>query len=109
MTEKAYNLARDLLPLYVEGKVSEDSARFVKRCMEENEELREMYVDMCSEIELTAESPMTFVGGGSHAMRKKRWRIPKWTLPFVLFILGYGGALWGIIVYLFHILSRGVL
>ena len=114
MTEKELNLVRDLLPLYVEGKVSEDSARFVQSCMEENEELREMYADMCREIEMPAERFMVSEGMPLHMdpnMTQKRRirRILRWMLPLILLLLGYGGLLWGIIVYLFHMLSWGVL
>ncbi|MBR1702828.1 MAG: hypothetical protein IJ716_12815 [Lachnospiraceae bacterium] len=114
MTEKELNLARDLLPLYVEGKVSEDSARFVQSCMEKNEELREMYADMCREIEMPAErfimaEGMPLYMNPSMARKRRNRRILRWVLPFVLLLLGYGGLLWGIIVYLFHMLSWGVL
>ena len=143
MTEKELNLARDLLPLYVEGKVSEDSARFVQSCMEKNEELREMYADMCREIEMPVKMFTESESSDSHMTQKRkirrilRWGMPaerfimaegmplymnpsmarkrrnrrilRWVLPFVLLLLGYGGLLWGIIVYLFHMLSWGVL
>ena len=100
MTEKELNLVRDLLPLYVEGKVSEDSARFVQSCMEENEELREMYADMCREIEMPAERFMVSEGMPLHMdpnMTQKRRirRILRWMLPLILLLLGYGGLLWG--------------
>ena len=114
MTEKELNLARDLLPLYVEGKVSVDSARFEQSCMEENEELREMYADMCREIEMPAETFIVDESTDSHfnphmTRKRKSRRILRWGLPFILLLLGYGGLLWGIIVYLFHMLSWGVL
>ena len=114
MTEKELNLARDLLPLYVEGKVSEDSARFVQSCMEENEELREMYADMCREMVMPAEIFIVDEGTPTYMnpnMTQKRriCRILRWVVPFILLLLGYGGLLWGIIVYLFHMLSGGVL
>lgn len=110
MTEKELNLARDLLPLYVEGKVSEDSARFVQSCMEENGELREMYADMCREIEMPVKMFMESESADSHMTQKRRIRrIHRWVLPLILLLLGYGGLLWGIIVYLFHMLSWGVL
>ncbi|MBR1853076.1 MAG: hypothetical protein IJ794_08040 [Lachnospiraceae bacterium] len=109
MTEKELNLARDLLPLYVEGKVSEDSARFVQSCMEENEELREMYADMCREIEMPVKMFTESESSDSHMTQKRKIRrILRWGLPLVLLLLGYGGLLWGIIVYLFHMLSWGV-
>lgn len=114
MTEKELNLARDLLPLYVEGKASEDSVQFVQNCMEENEELREMYADMCREMVMPAETFTVAESTPSYmnpnvARKRKNRRILRWVLPLILLFLGYGGLLWGLIVYLFHTLSWGVL
>ena len=93
MRDNEFYLALDLLPLYIEGKVCPESEQLVRKALEENEELREIYDTMCQEIQLPA------------SRRKGRFFIHKSKEMILVVVLGYAGLLAGIVAALYHMLT----
>lgn len=56
----------DLLPLYIEGMVSDDTARVIKERLGESPECREVYEHMSADISISRSS-----GAHTHKDRKK--------------------------------------
>ncbi len=91
------DLVADLLPIYIDGKASEASRKFIEEHIKTCEECKEIYEAMTADMQL----PNT-------VKRKRRFKIPT-LLKILLGVLGSLVFVIVLIVIISYILMNGVL
>lgn len=91
------DLVADLLPIYIDGKASEASKKFIEEHIKTCEECREIYEAMTADMQLP-----------NPVKRKRRFKIPT-LLKIFLGVLAYLLFVIILIVIISYILMNGVL
>lgn len=91
------DLVADLLPIYIDGKASEASKKFIEEHIKTCEECKEIYEAMTADMQLP-----------NPVKRKRRFKIPT-LLKIFLGVLGYLVFVIVLIVIINYILANGVL
>ena len=90
------DLVADLLPIYIDGKASEASKKFIEEHIKTCEECKEIYEAMTADMQLPKPEK-----------RKRRFKIPS-LLKILLGVLGYLVFVIVLIVIINYILMNGV-
>ena len=91
------DLVADLLPIYIDGKASDASKKFLEEHIKTCEECKEIYEAMTADMELPKPEK-----------RKRRFKIPT-LLKIFLGVLGYLLFAIIVVVIISYILANGVL
>ena len=91
------DLVADLLPIYIDGKASDASKKFIEEHIKTCEECKEIYEAMTADMQLP-----------NPVKRKRRFKIPT-LLKIFLGVLGYLFFAIIVVVIISYILANGVL
>lgn len=91
------DLVADLLPIYIDGKASEASRKFIEEHIKTCQDCRDIYEAMTADMELPKPEK-----------RKRRFKIPT-LLKIFLGVLGYPFFAIIVVIIISYILANGVL